>query len=94
MAFWEPLGSLRGLRAASGNLWGSLGSFWEASYRLRLIFGVDALLGVVVAFGLSFEVDFGTDFLYYLVAWTFARKCSPRGSRDCSGSVWRFRLSI
>ena len=79
-AFWIPL-------AASGG-------FWEAIPRLRLTFAFDALLGAVVAFWLSFGVAFGTDFFYYLVAWLFVCKCSPRGCRGFPGSVWRLRLSI
>ena len=94
MAFGGLWAAFGGLRAASGDIWGPLGEFWEAIVRLWLIFVFDALLGVVVAFGLSFGVDFCTDFLYHLVTWLFVRKCSPRGSRGFSGSVWRFRLSI
>ena len=94
MAFGGLWAAFGGLRAASGDLRGPLGRFWEAIFRLRLLFVFDALLGVVVAFGLSIGVDFFTDFLYHLVAWVFVRKRSPRGSRGFSGSVWRLRLSI
>ena len=83
-----------GILGPSGYLLGPLGGFWEAIPRLRLTFAFDALLGAVVAFWLSFGVAFGTDFFYYLVAWLFVCKCSPRGCRGFPGSVWRLRLSI
>ena len=94
MAFWEPLGSFPGLQGGLCGPLGVLGGLGEASFRLRLIFAFDILFGVVVIFGFSFGVDFGTDLLYYLIAWIFARKCSPRASRGLSGSIWRLRLSI
>ena len=87
MAFGGLWAAFGGLRAASGDLRGPLGRLW-------LLFAFDALLGAVVAFGLSVGVDFCTDLLYHLVAWVFVRKRSPRGSRGFSGSVWRLRLSI
>ena len=88
MAFWEPLGSFPGLQGGLCGHLGVFGGLGEASFRLRLIFAFDILLGVVVTCGLSFGVDFGTYFLYYLVALTFACKCSPRGSRDLPGIHW------
>ena len=91
MGVWMAFG---GLWAASGGLWAASGDLGEAIFRVRLIFAFDALLGALVAFWLSFGVGLGTDFFYHVVAWIFAGKCSPRGSRGFSGSVWRLRLSI
>ena len=94
MAFWEPLGSFPGLQGGLCGHLGVFGGLGEASFRLRLIFAFDILFGVVLTFSFSFGVGFGTDLLYYLIAWIFARKFSPRASRGFSGSIWRLRLSI
>ena len=60
-----------------------LGHFF-VNFGVRLIVVVDAILGVVVAFWLSFWEDAGIDFWYHLVAFFFACKCYPRRARGFS----------
>ena len=61
-----------------------LGHFF-VNFGVRLIVVVDAILGAVVAFWLSFWEDVGIDFWYHLVAFFFACKCYPR---RCRGFSW------
>ena len=78
---------------AFGSLWAASGGLMAASGDLQAFqAAVDLCFrysprGCRDFWALLGGMDFGTDFLYFLVAWNFARKCSPRSSRGFSGST-------